>query len=56
LHDLIANFKLLLIYEIIAGERRWRAAKIAGLTTVPVIVREINDQGLELTTLQLINA
>lgn len=40
-------------FEIVAGERRWRAAKIAGLDNLPVIVREITDQqALELALVE----
>ncbi len=30
-------------YQLVAGERRWRASRIAGLTQVPVIIKELND-------------
>jgi ParB family chromosome partitioning protein len=40
-------------YEIIAGERRWRAAQRAGLTEIPVIVRDVNDRtALELAIIE----
>lgn len=39
-------------YEIIAGERRWRAAKLAGIKEVPVIVKEFSD--LEVVEISLI--
>ncbi|MBU1091766.1 ParB/RepB/Spo0J family partition protein [Patescibacteria group bacterium] len=35
-------------YEIIAGERRWRASQIAGLTQVPVIIREDSSEKIKL--------
>jgi len=31
-------------YEIIAGERRWRASQLAGLTEIPVVIREVDDR------------
>lgn len=40
-------------YEIIAGERRWRASRMAGLRTVPVIIRELTDkQAMEMALIE----
>ncbi len=40
-------------YEIVAGERRWRAAGMAGFTTVPVIVRTVSDsESLEIALIE----
>lgn len=40
-------------YEIIAGERRWRAAQLAGLVEIPVIVRDVDDRtALELAIVE----
>jgi ParB family chromosome partitioning protein len=38
-------------YQLIAGERRWRAAKLAGLTHVPVVLQDISDERLLEVTL-----
>jgi ParB family chromosome partitioning protein len=40
-------------YEIVAGERRWRAAQRAGLRTIPVVVRDVTpDKALELALIE----
>lgn len=50
LHDLIQPLTVSLLssgkYQLIAGERRFRAAKIAGLANVPAYVRQVNDKEL----------
>lgn len=43
-------------YEIVAGERRWRAAQLAGLTTVPCLINQYTDeQAAAVTTIENIN-
>jgi ParB family transcriptional regulator, chromosome partitioning protein len=40
-------------YQLVAGERRWRAAKIAGISIVPIVIREIADERLlEITLIE----
>jgi ParB family chromosome partitioning protein len=40
-------------YQLVAGERRWRAAKLAGLETIPVVIKEIpDDRLLEITLVE----
>jgi ParB family chromosome partitioning protein len=40
-------------YQLVAGERRWRAAKLAGLETVPVVIQDIpDDRLLEITLIE----
>ncbi len=40
-------------YQIVAGERRWRAARLAGLTEIPVVIREITDaQAMEIALIE----
>ncbi|MBQ9228061.1 MAG: ParB/RepB/Spo0J family partition protein [Eubacterium sp.] len=40
-------------YQLVAGERRWRAARLAGLTEVPVVVKELSDtEAMELAIIE----
>ena len=51
-----SSFSTQVSYQLIAGERRWRAAKLAGIETVPAIVREVkDDEMLELALVENIH-
>lgn len=40
-------------YQVIAGERRWQASRIAGLTTIPALLRQVsNEQAMEMTIIE----
>jgi ParB family chromosome partitioning protein len=39
-------------YEIIAGERRWRAAQIAGLPTIPAVIRRVPDEAAAMALIE----
>jgi ParB family chromosome partitioning protein len=40
-------------YQLVVGERRWRAAKLAGITRIPAVIREVSDaQSLELALVE----
>lgn len=40
-------------YQLVAGERRWRASRIAGLTEVPVVIKELSDeQAMEIALIE----
>ena len=42
-------------YQLVAGERRWRASRIAGLTEVPVVIKEMSDeQAMEIALIEKI--
>ncbi len=50
LHDIIQPITVMKLadgnYQIISGERRWRASQLAGLKDIPAYIREVNDQEL----------
>jgi ParB family chromosome partitioning protein len=49
----LANSEEPVIYQLVAGERRWRAAQLAGLDTIPAVVRLVDDQqALELALIE----
>ena len=40
-------------YQLVAGERRWRAARLAGLSEVPVVIKELSDtEAMELAIIE----